>query len=444
MPENPGVPGVSGGDFRPLPAEEVRAGLRTLLETDLSFTGVPGNYATHSLHPFAARFPPQIPALFIEGLTRRGEIVLDPLVGSGTVLVEVIQRGRAGIGCDLDPLAVLIAGAKSTPLDREEVEAAFKRVMERAPSERPPPVRSKKIREFRDYWFLPETCGELERLAAAIDREESPTIRRFLKVVFSSTIVAKSAGVSLARDLAHSRPHRDQAKKVRPAREEFERKYRKAVEILGSIDRSKGKATASRADARSLPLPSNSVDLIVTSPPYASAVDYVRAHKFALNWLGHDLDDLMKLRKSYLGAETTDGGAQPNPEGPDFDDASLAARSVQRVAEVDPRRSRHIARYFRDLRQVLAECHRVLRPGRAALWVVGNSRIRGVDVNTSEVLIDLASSVGFHLGGTRERRLDRDRRLLPQGRVSRGEGIEARVKTEAVIGFLKDSSKNSG
>lgn len=58
-----------------------------------------------------------------------------------------------------------------------------------------------------------------------------------------------------------------------------------------------------RGDARSLPLANNSVDLIVTSPPYANAIDYMRAHKFSMYWLGLDYDYLVNLRKRYIGAE---------------------------------------------------------------------------------------------------------------------------------------------
>ncbi|MCZ6689677.1 MAG: DNA methyltransferase [Planctomycetota bacterium] len=410
-------------------SDSIEARLRSLIATDLSFVGIPGDYATHSLHPFPARFPPQIPALFIEGLTEPGETVLDPLVGSGTVLVEAIQRGRTGIGSDLDPLAVLISSAKATPLDPDQVQSVYEEVMERAEKSAPPDVSDEKLREFREYWFLPETANDLAGLIAAIQPVADPAIRRFLQVVFSSTIVAKSAGVSLARDLAHSRPHRDRAKKVRPVRQEFERKFRKAREILESIFHSKGEAMIFRADARNLPIRSNSVDLILTSPPYSSAVDYVRAHKFTLNWLGYGLDFLTRLRRTYLGAETIGEETEPPP--------GASADSVERVAKVDRRRSLHMARYFKDLQRVLGECHRVLRPGRAIVWVVGSSRVRGVDVDTPRVVTELACSIGFRSVGSRERHLDRDKRVLPLGRSSRGEGIEARVKTEAVIGLIK-------
>ena len=62
-----------------------------------------------------------------------------------------------------------------------------------------------------------------------------------------------------------------------------------------------------------LPLADGSVDLIVTSPPYANAIDYMRAHKFSLVWLGQPIANLSHLRGKYIGAERQDTGGVPQP-----------------------------------------------------------------------------------------------------------------------------------
>jgi DNA modification methylase len=94
--------------------------LMTLLEGELNFHGEDSGYASHDLHAFAAKFPPQLPRAFIRGLTLPGERVLDPMMGSGTTIVEALIEGRKGIGLDLDPLALQLSRVKTMPVAKGE------------------------------------------------------------------------------------------------------------------------------------------------------------------------------------------------------------------------------------------------------------------------------------------------------------------------------------
>src|ERR1700752_895636 len=99
---------------------------------ELNFDTVNSLYATHGLHAFAAKCPPQLVRYGISRYSRPGETVLDTMMGSGTTLVEARLMGRNGIGYDLDPLARLIASVKSRPLTDESIERAFGEVFWRA------------------------------------------------------------------------------------------------------------------------------------------------------------------------------------------------------------------------------------------------------------------------------------------------------------------------
>jgi hypothetical protein len=110
----------------------VRRSLSKLLSTDLDFHRDASNYASHALHAFAAKFPPQLPRIFIEGLTVKGETVMDPMMGSGTAIVESFLCGRRAIGFDIDPLALTICRVKTHPVDLLEATWAGKRVVSSA------------------------------------------------------------------------------------------------------------------------------------------------------------------------------------------------------------------------------------------------------------------------------------------------------------------------
>ena len=436
--------------------EKIRTSLRldALLQGDLAFQ-TPARLAhpLYALHPFAARFPYGLPGYFIDALTEPGDTVLDPMCGSGITLLEGWASGRSVIGVDLDPLARRQAKARTTALWVEEVrqtgETAQRRAADlmaglgayRDPLEAVTGDMDPATREFLDYWFFPETQRELACLTLAIREEADKDLRNLLEVIFSSAIVTKSGGVSRARDLAHTRPHRVADKVPRRPIPLFANLVERAAAAYAAVDRDAvGDCRIEAGDARSLPLPDCSVDLIVTSPPYANALDYMRAHKFSLAWLGDPIPSLTKLRREYIGSESS--GSQQTPSVSPL--PAKVEAVVESVAEADATKSRVLKRYFADMSAAISEMQRVLRPGSAAVIVVGPSTMRGILVPTHECLADLATQAGLDVMGVAPRNLDRDRRMMParnaggSGVAGAGAtGIERRMHTEYVIGAVK-------
>jgi DNA modification methylase len=100
-----------------------RKRLSDLLSSDLDFHDKSSAYASHNFHAFPAKFPPQLPKKFIEGLTEPGDVVLDPMMGSGTTILEAFLAGRRGIGFDIDPMALRLCKVKVTPSStRSQIE----------------------------------------------------------------------------------------------------------------------------------------------------------------------------------------------------------------------------------------------------------------------------------------------------------------------------------
>ncbi len=419
-----------------------RERLFTLLEGELNFHGESSSYASHDLHAFAAKFPPQLPRAFIRGLTSPGDIVLDPMMGSGTALVEALLEGRVGIGLDIDPLALRLCRVKTTSMDLSNLRSTGNEVISRAKQllavgklveHTLQSGFNERTKEFLNYWFLPSTQLELSALLLAIEEicANDGVSRRFLELTFSSIIITKSGGVSRARDLAHSRPHRDESKIPKSAIEQFALRFRKNIASIAQIT-SNGLFTAPiYGDAKNMPISDEAIDLIVTSPPYANAIDYMRAHKFSLVWFGSSVDDLSELRSRYIGSERV-GGTQ-YAAFPDYVEAVIKELYVR-----DKSKAAILRKYFAEMRSALAEMYRVLRKDSAAIVIVGTSTMRGIDVQTHSCLADISSTVGFEVVGVSQRVLDRNKRMMPARFGKKTDSmIEQRMHEEYVIGLLK-------
>lgn len=410
-----------------------------LLHADLGFHTSDGGHARHGLHAFAAKFPPQLPAWFIEGLTVQGDVVLDPFLGSGTTVVEAMRLNRRAMGIDIDPLAVLMSRVKTFHLDSTRVLDYGSAIIDKARDALHYPDRltqnvaarfpEEKDRLFVDYWFLPSTILELEALMEGIEGVNEIAYRQFLLVVFSSIIVTKSGGVSMARDLAHSRPHKVPTKVPKPAIESFRKRLLKLMPALSPIN-GPYEPVIQQGDIRYMHLVENSVDLIVTSPPYANAIDYVRANKFSLVWMGQSLRELAILRSNYIGTEAH--------KLFEWDTFPTPLRGILSALDAkDHLKAGLLARYFTDMRQAMQGMRRALKPGKPAFIVVGTSTMRGLDVETPQSLALIAQDLGYQLHGLVERSLDRDRRMMPARWGNRQTGIEQRMHAEHVIALTK-------
>lgn len=438
--------------------------LVTSLSGDLNFIeNAKDAHLSHKAHSFPAKFPPQLPRKFILELTNPGDVVLDPMMGSGTTVLEAFLEGRQAIGFDIDPLAMLLAQVKTTPYNTAELSVIGNRILKEARKTAhlyPDSLKLEKFRrfdsktlEFIDYWFADEVQLELLALSIEIEKIESGKVRDFFKLIFSSIIITKTGGVSYALDLAHTRPHkaktifskngkiligdenetkRHLVKILRSPLDEFEKKLGQNLRGVLTSTPSNLFPIINFGSAQSLALPSDSVDLVVTSPPYASnAIDYMRAHKFSLVWFGFPIDELTEKRKTYIGSE---GFANL----PDIELPNVVENIIVELGNKSKPKGVSLRRYYIEMTLVLRELYRVLKPQKAAIIVVGNSTLSGVDAHVDISLVEIGKQIGFDVPMVGIRQLDRNRRMLPAGfSVDKNSQIQQRMHNEFVIGFYK-------
>lgn len=420
-------------------AERLKYKLVTLLSDDLNFHQSSSSEYTHDLHAFPAKFPPQLPRKFIEALTVPGDRVLDPMAGSGTTVLEAFVAGRRPIAVDIDPLALHVCHVKTTPLPLLETAETGRKIISRVKSKLYEPSSDvlslqldSKTREFVDYWFGPEAQHELSLLLEEIHAVSDDPIRSFLSLTLSAIIITKSGGVSMAFDLAHTRPHKVADKKYRSPIKDFEKRFQRNLRSLADLPQAGITPAICMGNAQAVPLQANTVDLIVTSPPYPSnAIDYMRAHKFSLVWFGYSIDSLSQLRKAYIGSEAVNGVER---ESLPYD----TQRVIADLSAQDQRKGQVLVRYYSEMTRVIREMYRVLKPGKAAIMVVASSKIKGIDTNVQGCLAEIGQSAGFEVPLIGVRRIDRNRRMMPaRQQTDAASQIENRMHEEYVIGFFK-------
>jgi tRNA G10 N-methylase Trm11 len=352
------------------------------------------------IHPFPARMAAGI-ALDALGESETPLRVLDPMSGSGTVLAVARAKGHHAFGIDVDPLAVLLARVWTQTVNAELVTEKALEVLERARAlfdglttgQAYPMNSDEETRSFIRYWFDPYARCQLAALATAISRVREDSVRETLWCAFSRLIISKKAGASLAMDLSHSRPHRHFARAPIKPFNRFDAAVKTVVSNCPQLGlgRVGPVAVVKRGDARKLEIRSGSIDLVLTSPPYLNAIDYMRCSKFSLVWMGYNVEELRRIRGDSIGAEASSEKASKE----EWIDSVLTDLKLKTA--LSGRDYGMLARYTSDMDSALEEAARVLKPGGRAVYVVGDSMNRGTFIRNSSIVSAVAERRGLTL-----------------------------------------------
>ncbi len=322
---------------------------------------------THGFHAYPARMHPVVPRRILSRLGARGMVVLDPFVGGGTVVVEAMVAGCRAVGSDINPVAIRVAGARSTVRSRVWVDRFVTRareISEAAYLE----ARRKRSRPWTPVarrhrtWFAPHVLQELMALEVRIRSIPLAEERALAFMVLSSLLVKVSQKrAETVEERAMKRVGRGTTARL------FGRKAVELGERLRALAAVVPEEVTSPilclADARSLPLPEGVVDLVITSPPYAGTYDYARVQALRLAWLGEPVG---LARRYEIG---TRGGGR---RGQGF---------------------------TRDQARVVHELRRILRPGGRAFVLVGDGVLGGKPYRADAALERAARAAGLGVEG---------------------------------------------
>jgi len=348
--------------------------LQILDKIDWDFKDFTTQYLTHKFHPYPARFIPQIPLTFIKLFTKDGETVLDPMCGCGTTLVEAFLNNRNSIGNDLNPLATLITKVKVTLIPDTEfkylkeklrkmkryLDLDYKRTDKKIES-----LPNRKISKIFNRVVISKLEVIRETLLEIKEEGGHDNIYDLGRVALSSTIwsLVENGGRSDVDDLF--------LKKVNSMEKDLKK--------MSKIVKNPPKVKVITGDARKLEVESNSVDLIVTSPPYVNALDYYRVHMYNMLWLGMDFD---LFKKHEIGAHS----------------------------HFIYNRFRLLSEYLGDMLRAMIEMNRVLKKNKLCVIVVGNSSLEYELIESYKFFAEMSKFIGFKLIKTYFRNIDKTRK----------------------------------
>ncbi|TPD60966.1 site-specific DNA-methyltransferase [Stenotrophomonas maltophilia] len=346
----------------------------------------------HRIHPYPAKFPAFLAERAISYAVNEGvrvRTVGDIFCGCGTVAHEARRLGLSFWGCDINPVATLIARAKSTDICPIQFQHAVSRTLRRAVKAKPDIELAQAARERLNRWFKPQQFAELAKLLNAIrsvEPEPSP-LQDALLCTFSAILKPCSQW-----QLRAIKPTLDPNKDPPDVRTTFEKhalSVYQAVAEAGDLSRSPS-AVIELGSALDISLPKRGVDLLVSSPPYVTSYEYADLHQLSSLFLGFT-DDHRLLREGSIGSTQHEFRLARGIR----DLNRTATRTVFSLYEQDKRAAQSVANYFTDMQLIAVRAKRIVRPGGIATFVIGNTQYRGIDVDNASHLTESLLRAGF-------------------------------------------------
>jgi len=409
-------------------------------ETDWTFHRASTRDLTHCYHDYPARMIPQIARRLLEMFGRKGGLLFDPYCGTGTSLVEGRLWGMNVVGTDLNPLARLIASAKASVVSVANVEKEMTRLEKHLAQPMGEPPQSVAGIARLDFWFLPDVVRKLNHIGAFIASIENLPTQRFFQVAWSETIRESSNTrnheFKLYRmgeaDLADFAPDVFALMRAKLRRNLTGlRAFTEQISRLAKVPELRVFDFNTVDGIPSFALEDESVDLVLTSPPYGDStttVAYGQYSRLSSAWLG--FSQLESVDRKLMG-----GSAMKNAG--EFASHELES-AIHAIRETDSKRAGEVAAFYADLEASIAHIAPKIRSGGHACYVVGNRRVKGVELPTDDAVRRAFESHGFRWHDTFLRSIPNKRMPAKNSPTNKIGASEATMSSEYIVVMKKE------
>jgi DNA modification methylase len=341
-------------------------------------------YISHGYFTYPAKYIPQLANKLIETYSNVGDTVLDPFCGSGTSLIESMVLKRKGLAFDINEFAVFLTKVKSTFISNAaELDSDLGDIcgFYRANCDTEITFENERI----DYWFSPNNKRKLFWLLEGINYVENKDNRNFFTICFCQILKSSSR-----QDDRTPKPCKDKNKVDKDPFSLFLKHYGKMLlgnAGLGNYIKNTPEPIIDYADARNSTIGDETVDLIVTSPPYLTSYEYIDLFEWSLLWLGAlNNKTLKELRQNFIGTSSKLSKTQDKEFDPEI---------VVMLSELPKQAKNKALRYYSDMNVSFVEMYRVLKKGGNACIVIGNTTKNGFYYKNAEIFQHQMEKIGF-------------------------------------------------
>ncbi len=357
-----------------------------------NFLGADTKEFTHSFHIYPAMMIPQVAREIIKRYkTNDMNVLFDPYCGTGTSLVEGSLVGLKCIGTDLNPLARIISKSKVTKVDINKVSDLVKKFKHYLSEEHTNNYTQPLITNI-NFWFKDKQINELCIIKKFIDSINDEDIKDFFLVPFSETL----REVSLTRngEFKLYRIAQEKIDKWNPDTnklflEKIERNIKGYIQFE-NINKSYDHEVYNFNSSEEIPnelIPENSVDIVITSPPYGDSKTTVAYGQFSTlsnEWLG--ISDARQLDNKLMGGKTT------IIEKTGYE---VLDNIISEINNEKPKRAKEIWSFYRDYKKSIENVSEIVKKNGIVAYVVGNRRVNDIELPTDEFTKYIFEQHGF-------------------------------------------------